>query len=198
MSTKSAQTRQFILEKTAPIFNQQGYSATSLSVITAATGLTKGAVYGNFKNKESLALEAFNYNVQFIIDQVRLILREIDSPLAKLYALIRFYRGYFDQCSLKGGCPLMNIAVDTKHTNPELFKQVSTVITSIIESIAKVIEDGIKRGEIKKTVAPKLIGSRIFSTIEGAVFTAMMLEDEAYLTDMMNHLDRFIQTEIAC
>ena len=46
----------YILEKTAPVFNRQGYIGSSLSDLTKATNLTKGAIYGNFVNKEELAL----------------------------------------------------------------------------------------------------------------------------------------------
>ncbi|HAE68223.1 MAG TPA: TetR/AcrR family transcriptional regulator, partial [Sphingobacterium sp.] len=53
--SKAEQTRQYIIEKTAPIFNKKGYFATSLSDITTATGLTKGSIYGNFKDKDDLA-----------------------------------------------------------------------------------------------------------------------------------------------
>jgi len=51
MNTKAEQTRQLIVEKTAPIFNVKGYAGTSVSDMTKATGLTKGSVYGNFANK---------------------------------------------------------------------------------------------------------------------------------------------------
>ena len=54
MSTKSFETKQYILEKIAPIFNKNGYAGTSLSDVTKATGLTKGAIYGNFKDKEEI------------------------------------------------------------------------------------------------------------------------------------------------
>jgi len=59
--SKAEQTRQFIIEKTAPIFNKKGYFATSLSDITTATGLTKGSIYGNFKDKDDLALHVYTY-----------------------------------------------------------------------------------------------------------------------------------------
>lgn len=41
---KAQRTRQFIVEKTAPIFNVKGYAGTSLADMTEATGLTKGSV----------------------------------------------------------------------------------------------------------------------------------------------------------
>ena len=52
MATKAEQTSEFIIQKVAPIFNKHGYYGTSMSDLTQATGLTKGAIYGNFKNKE--------------------------------------------------------------------------------------------------------------------------------------------------
>ena len=54
--SKAEKTKQFIIEKTAPLFNMKGYSGTSMSDITAATGLTKGSMYGNFENKTKLQL----------------------------------------------------------------------------------------------------------------------------------------------
>ena len=62
MTTKAERTTAFIIETVAPIFNKHGYIGTSMSDLTEATGLTKGALYGNFENKEALALAAFEYN----------------------------------------------------------------------------------------------------------------------------------------
>ncbi len=55
-SSKAERTRKFIVERTAPIFNMKGYSGTSLTDLTAATGLTKGSIYGNFENKDDVAI----------------------------------------------------------------------------------------------------------------------------------------------
>ena len=60
-------TSEIILNKVAPIFNKQGYVGTSLTDITKATGLTKGAIYCNFSNKEDLALKSFQLNIKVAI-----------------------------------------------------------------------------------------------------------------------------------
>ena len=54
--SKSLKTKQFILETVAPLFNKNGYHGTSLSTITEATGLTKGALYGILKTRGISAL----------------------------------------------------------------------------------------------------------------------------------------------
>ena len=58
---RSEKTRQFIIEKTASLFNKKGYTGTYLSDSTNATGLTKGSIYGNFKDKNEVAIEAFRF-----------------------------------------------------------------------------------------------------------------------------------------
>ena len=45
MTTKAELTSQYIIETVAPIFNKNGYAATSMLDLTNATGLTKGAIY---------------------------------------------------------------------------------------------------------------------------------------------------------
>jgi TetR/AcrR family transcriptional repressor of nem operon len=37
-----------------------------MSDLTAATGLTKGSIYGNFKDKNDVAVHAFQHNIDLI------------------------------------------------------------------------------------------------------------------------------------
>ena len=69
--SKAERTRQFIIEKTAPIFNEKGYAGTSINDLTEATGLTKGSIYGNFENKDEVALAAFDYNFERVITFIK-------------------------------------------------------------------------------------------------------------------------------
>ncbi len=196
MMTKSEKTKQHIIEKTALIFNKNGYSATSISDIVKATNLTKGAVYGNFKNKEELALASFEFNVHTVLSAMRNIISNVNSPIAKLYALTHFYRSDYLQKIGFYGCPILNVGVDANHTNPELFKRVKEVVLNIQNSIQNIILEGQKRNEIKQEIDANQYASRIFSLIEGATFTTTILKDKKYLLDMMNHLDHIIKTEL--
>ena len=53
--TRSAETRQKILDAGVELFSGKGYGATSLSDITAAARVTTGAFYYHFGSKEALA-----------------------------------------------------------------------------------------------------------------------------------------------
>jgi AcrR family transcriptional regulator len=51
---KKAQTRERLIEAAARVFAEKGFATTSLDEVADAAGLTKGAVYSNFENKEDL------------------------------------------------------------------------------------------------------------------------------------------------
>ncbi len=68
--TKAEKTKAFIIETSTVLFLKHGFEATSLSMLTKATGLTKGAIYGNFKDKEDLAKEVFNYSAQMLLSSL--------------------------------------------------------------------------------------------------------------------------------
>src|ERR1700740_3646198 len=60
-SSRGEVTRRRIVEQSAAVFNQRGYSGTSMSELMAATGLEKGGLYRHFASKQDLAAAAFDY-----------------------------------------------------------------------------------------------------------------------------------------
>ena len=196
MPTKSDRTKQFILQKVAPVFNKNGYFGTSMSDITEATGLTKGAIYGNFKNKEDLAYYSFYFNVSYVMTKLGAIIETHNTSIDQLLAISDFYKNdYLTNIDI-GGCPIVNLGVDANHTNPKLYKAVKQVIIKIQGYIHDILIEGINRKEIKKEVNAKEFSSIMFSLIEGGIFTSMTMNDNTYLRNMMNHLDSVIRKEI--
>ncbi|MFC5044723.1 TetR/AcrR family transcriptional regulator [Aquimarina hainanensis] len=196
MASKADQTKAFIIKKVAPIFNKNGYAATSLSDITKATGLTKGAIYGNFKNKEELAIEAFNMVVKGVLRRITEYQNRSDSPFEKLTLLTKFYRNYYDYIYEYGGCPIINMGVDANNQNTELFAHVQYTIERIQKNLVKIIEQGKKEGEIKPAIDSWLYAKQIYTMIQGAVFMTYTMNDENYLSSIMDKVDQMILNEI--
>ena len=90
--SKAERTRSFIIESTAEIFNKKGYAGTSLSDLTEATGLTKGSIYGNFENKEDVALAVFDYNHSRILHRTRSLVEEAKTFHDKLMVYATVYK----------------------------------------------------------------------------------------------------------
>ena len=58
MATKGDLTRQNIIEKSMQLFSVKGYFNTSIAGIVKATGLTKGGLYGHFRNKKKSGMRS--------------------------------------------------------------------------------------------------------------------------------------------
>ncbi len=196
MTKKAERTTAYIIETVAPIFNKFGYVGTSMSDLTEATGLTKGAIYGNFENKEALALSAFEYNRSHLLSVIDEKLDIEGGALDKLFSLIRFYRQY-DVFTLPfGGCPILNVGVDAQSNNKLLAAAVKETIKEIEGKIALVLEDGIKQGEIHLPVPPLQFAKQLFTMLQGAIAMSTMTRDRKYLVNTIAYLEHLIQKEI--
>lgn len=196
MPTKAEVTSAYIIKTVAPVFNKKGYSGTSMQDITLATGLTKGAIYGNFKNKNELAVMAFVYNIKSVTSQIELLIQEKNNSIDKLLAIADFYKNYYQYTYKIGGCPFLNIGIDANHQNPELLSKVKKAIHNIQQSISKIINYGIQAGELKEGLDSLYYARQIFSRVEGAVFMSMTTKNDQYMKDMTKSLISTINFEL--
>ena len=196
MTTKAERTTAYIIETVAPIFNKHGYVGTSMSDLTEATGLTKGAIYGNFENKEALALAAYEYNINKLLHALDECLDIEGNSLQKLASLTEFYRHY-DQFTFElGGCPVLNVGVDANFNNKLLSAAAKETVKSIEGKIALVLENGINNNEIRLPVPPLQFAKQLYTMIQGAVAMATITNDRKYLINTIAYLDLLIAKEI--
>jgi TetR/AcrR family transcriptional regulator, transcriptional repressor for nem operon len=196
MPSKAEHTTAFIVSKVAPMFNKHGYVGTSLSDVTAITGLTKGAIYGNFKNKEELAVLAFKQNVRTIILPLSAEMAKHTNAIDKLYALTSFYRTYYQKVKGIGGCPVLNVGVDANHVNPALFQAVKQTAIKLEKGLCEIIKEGIRKKEIIKGVNAIVLARTIYAMIEGSVFMAFTQKDETIIADVMDMVDVLINEKL--
>lgn len=192
MTSKAEQTTQYIIEKVAPVFNRHGYSATSMADVTRHTGLTKGAIYGNFDNKEQLAIATLDYMINKVLGELKAIIGGEASASDKLKTITKYYRKYYERTLDIGGCPILNTGVDANHQYPKLHKYIKGLVNQITDGLVKIINEGITTGEFRKEVDANKMARVIFAQIEGAIFSATLMEDKNTITDMMDHIDMMI------
>ncbi|OEK08235.1 malate:quinone oxidoreductase [Flavivirga aquatica] len=196
MKTKAELTSQYIIEVSAPIFNKNGYAATSLNDITKATGLTKGSIYGNFKNKEDLVYATFKYMVASLMKPLSIHLDKSNSPIEKLFLITDFYKNYYEFSKQLGGCPILNIGVYANNCNSELLNKVRDTIQRIQDKLCTIIENGIEEGEISSEINAMLYAKHIDTMIQGAIFMTYTMNDEFYMKDTMSLINQIINREL--
>lgn len=166
---KAQRTRQYILEKAAPVFNQKGFDGTSLADLETVTGLSKGALYGNFSDKETLAGEAFTYSIARVKTLIRQSLSPFKSQKAKLFALLDFFAQYVIDPPVAGGCPLLNTAIEADDHRIAMRPVVAEELVRVVNFIASLLRKGVLAGEFRKDIHPRELAYTFFCAIEGAI-----------------------------
>jgi len=190
--SKAEKTKAFIIEKTAPIFNKKGYAGTSINDMTDATGLTRGSIYGNFANKDEVALAAFDYNLQKINTIFKAEIEKKNTAKDKLLVFVHVYINFLSHPFPSGGCPILNTATEADDTHPELKKKVLFGILRWKDTIIELIEKGIADKEFAENVNPEQIALTIIATIEGGLMITQTTGKLNYLKLIMKSVEKII------
>lgn len=196
MLSKAEKTKQLIIEKSAPLFNTKGYAGTSMTDIMDATGLTKGGLYGNFQSKDEIAALAFEYSYNKVRTELVAVIRQQQTSLEKLYAILNFHRGYTVRPQIEGGCPVQNTAVEADDAYPFLKKKARAALYEFLAGIEQIIQNGIKYKEFKATVDPKKEAEIIYAQIAGAIMMAKLADDVNLLNRILDNLRSYIDAQL--
>lgn len=188
MATKSAKTKEYIIEKAAPLFNKKGYAGTSMNDIMEATGLAKGGLYGNFKNKDEIAAAAFEYSYQRLKEDLGARVGPQKTAMEKLYAILQYYRNYTVNPPIAGGCPLMNTGLDADDSYPFLKKKAREALLEMLHVLQRILKKGIDNGEIDPGMDIKKEAEIIYAQIEGGIMMAKVSDDVSMLNRMLDNL----------
>jgi len=190
--TKAERTRQFIIEKAAPIFNQKGIAGTSMSDIMEATKLAKGGLYGNFESKEELCLESFKYLTKTLSDEINKSVDAKTTAKDKLFALLDFYENRLFKTE-NGGCPILNFGTEADDTNPLIKQKVNESIDRFQNRISNIIRMGHETGEFPKTFDAVTFAIKMFAMIEGAILISKVQNSSKHMHIVIDMLKAEIE-----
>ncbi|PYU18364.1 MAG: TetR/AcrR family transcriptional regulator [Acidobacteria bacterium] len=191
---KGEQTRQEIIRKAAPIFNQKGYDGAALSDLMRATGLEKGGIYRHFASKEELAAEAFDYAWR---ETLEARIHDLDSIANSVDRLKQLVVNFVERRGIiPGGCPLLNTAIDTDDGNSVLRERARSALGGWRDYVVSIIRTGIRAREIRPRTDAKKLATLIISSLEGAIMVYRLERDEEPLRAVRAHLDNYLETEV--
>ena len=192
---KGEETRQEIIRKAAPIFNQRGYEGAALSDLMHATGLEKGGIYRHFDSKQQLASEAFDYAWTKAVAARLEGTQEIPNSVDRLKQIVRNFR---DRRAglVPGGCPLLNTAIDSDDGNLELRNKARRALNAWLDRLATIAKEGQKRGEIRAQIDAAKLATLIVSTLEGSLMLNRLQRSDEPLDVACRYLEEYLEAEI--
>jgi TetR/AcrR family transcriptional repressor of nem operon len=194
--TKAERTRQFIIERSAPLLNTKGIAGTAMSDIMTATKMAKGGLYGNFESKEELANAVVDHNLKLLSDSLTAAIAQADTAKEKLFAFLDFFKTPV-QFPVQGGCPILNFGVESDDTDPIIKEKVKQKIESAKSKAASLIQLGIKNGEFKESFDAKEFPILMFSALEGGTLIGRVLNTNKQMNIVINMLKKMIEDQLA-
>src|SRR5215207_7549225 len=177
MVARGEGTRENIIRKAATLFNQHGFTGSSMSDVMAATGLQKGGIYRHFESKEQLAVEAFAYAVSLVGRRFAEALEGKTNAIDRLNAIVGVFAGLSTDPPVPGGCPVMNAGIENDDGNPALRERARRAMDGLRDLIRRTAEGGVARGQLRPETDCDELASVVVSTMEGGVALSKLYGD---------------------
>jgi AcrR family transcriptional regulator len=143
-----------------------GFQSASLDTILASAGVTKGALYHHFKNKEALGYAVVE---EIISPDVR---RTWVWPLQSVKDPIDTLIGIVHDLSVRpevvcGGCPLNNLAQEMSPLDAGFRMRLEIIFDAWREATASVLREGQIHGSVRRDVEPTDAAGLLIAMVEG-------------------------------
>jgi AcrR family transcriptional regulator len=164
--TRGEQSRREIVSVAIDCFSRYGYQGTSIERIARAAGVTKGALYYHFKDKEALLFGALDDRIggfeRMVVERVT----RLRDPLAALYAVADIC---VEQATRSNHRRFMlTLMVEALDTHPALSERFRQMMRRFRDFLANTVHIGQSRGLFRDDLDPGLAAQLFVSGLIGS------------------------------
>jgi AcrR family transcriptional regulator len=158
MQQRSLETRASILDAARDLFARYGYDATGVAEICSAAGVSKGAFYHHFTNKQAVFLALLSEWLTSLDEQLAVFRQEAQPVPEKLIQMTAMIRDVFRLASTH--LPIfLEFWLQAKR-EPEVWQATNAPYHRYQHFFAELIQEGIQEGSLRKVdpeVASRLV-----------------------------------------
>jgi TetR/AcrR family transcriptional repressor of nem operon len=171
-----------VLDSAMRQFWERGYRATSVDDLVRATGVKPGSLYTAFPGgKRALFLGSLERYSRLVVPQK---LGELEDPGASVAQVRAYFDGLVqDLLTPEGrqGCLLVNSAVESAATDPEVAAVVRGHLARLEHCFAIALRTAVRRGEIPDDTDPAARAKGLVATSQGLMVVGKANPDEEVL-----------------
>jgi TetR/AcrR family acrAB operon transcriptional repressor len=147
-------------------FARYGFQATSIDRIAKAAGLTKGALYYHFKDKEALLFAAVTNRVGQFERRVVTDLAAVPDPATALREVARVCLDHATKSNHRR--MIVTLMVEAIDTNPRLAAEFRAMMHGFRAFLRRVVERGQRSGQFRADVDAEIAAEVYAGAIMGA------------------------------
>lgn len=176
-------TRARILSAAFDAMYRNGYQGTRLGEIIESTGLTKGALYHHFPNKQALGYAVVDEIIrEMLLDMWVKPLRASDDPYATLIDTIGALSGRVGEQLSSLGCPLNNLAQEMSPLDEGFRTRLDAVYREWQDALEFALNHARQDETIRQDVDTAAVATFIIASLEGCIGMSKNAQSVARLT----------------
>jgi TetR/AcrR family transcriptional regulator, transcriptional repressor for nem operon len=169
-------TRELLLQAAFEEIYRSGYRSADLDAILAAAGVTKGALYYHFDNKEALGYAVVDEVIASNLHQKWVQpLRNAKDPLDVLVRIIQSES--LKKEDVRRGCPLLNLSQEMSGIDEGFRRRTARVYKKWHDAMAEALHEGQKRRVVRSDVNANETATFLIAVWEGYVVLGKNSQD---------------------
>ena len=164
---QSERTKEKIIASAIDLFSKKGFNFTSISDIAKSTGITKGAIYHHFENKDAIFYA--------VLESVRHLWREkvLRDLFGKSNAIDRLATLFNNHACIieehENICLVLSgFVMEMDNVNSEFIAALEEIFSDLTLFIERIVIKGQRSDEIRKDLDPHLVALNLVGIMEGS------------------------------
>ena len=161
-------TRELLLQAAFQEIYRSGYRSADLDAILAAAGVTKGALYYHFDNKEALGYAVVDEIIATNLRQKWVQpLRNAKNPIDVLVCIIQSES--LKREDVQRGCPLLNLSQEMSGLDEGFRRRTARLYKDWHDAMAQALREGQKRRVVRSDINANETATFLMAAWEGYV-----------------------------
>lgn len=174
------------LDQAMDLFWSRGYTATSLSDLTAAMRISKSSFYATFGTKHDLFISTIDRYIETVTSQI-VDATKMDAPARKII------RALFDRAvermlkpESRRGCYLNNCAIEVSHTDTDAAVTVANGLEIMESAFLELVKRGQREGGVGVQHDARSMARYLTATVNGILVLGKANPDADKLYDIVD------------
>ncbi len=185
--------RSRLLEAAQGLIRAKGFAATSVDDLCKAAGVTKGAFFHHFENKEALGVAAAAYWAEttsaFFADAPY---HRHGEPLARLLGYVEFRKTIIEGDVAEFTCLAGTMTQEIYGSHPAIRDACAATIFGHAATLEPDIQEAMQARRIEADWTPASLASHMQAVLQGAFILAKATGDRSVAIECVDHLRRYL------
>ncbi len=187
-------TRRAILEAAFRVIHRHGFQGMRLDEVVEATGLTKGALYHHFPNKQALGYAVVDEIIAEMMHELWTSpLEDAEDPLQGIIDTLTGIDERMGDDLTVLGCPLNNLAQEMSPLDEGFRTRIDRVYSQWQASLEQALERAQARGDLRSEADTRRLAGFIIASISGCIGLSKTAQDRGLLRDCLRTLAEMLE-----